>query len=322
MWWEWLKYCRYHKHRLRLTYFVMDWQNEIVSIYANNSDKRGKALPIGEILRRDYRATILALRKLNPKAANYHDRKDAIKNGLPAFALNELAPDRKTVLLGLTGLIQLDFDYVQGDIEELKKAVFLLPFVAYCSLSCSGYGFYAIAAISEPEKQREYAEQVHTVFSGYGIMLDKGKGKSPNELRYVSYDENPLIKDNVEPLRIKRFCTSVSSPKKVITADTEADFEKVKYYADIIGDLEFDFAPTYTEYWNTALALANGLGEIGRELFHRICQHSPKYNYAPADRKYTEALKNGNGGITLGTFFNYCNAYGLRAKADFINVNI
>lgn len=303
----------------------MDWQDEIVSFYTNVRAKTGTVKPIGEILCMDNEAAVMPLRKLNYQGANYGQQLQALKYSLPLFALNELEKDRKTVVFALTGLIQLDFDKVpQHNIEVLKQAVFALPFICYCSLSCSGRGFYAIAMIAEPERQREYAVQFQNVFAAYGIPIDKTKGVNPNELRFVSYDKKPLIKDQVEPLRIKRFCTPLPGPKKAIitTDDITEDFKKVEHFANIIDEMEIDFAPTYFEYWNTALALANGLGEIGRDLFHRVCQHSPKYNSTAAERKYTEALKNGNGGITLATFFKYCNDHQLSAKADFLNVTI
>lgn len=107
-----------------------------------------------------------------------------------------------------TGLMQLDFDAAaiqDYDIEELKQAVFSLPFIAFCGLSCSGNGFYALAAIAEPEKLLQYAEHTFEVLNKHAIPPDTTKGRNVSDLRFVSYDCNMLIRENPEPLKIRSF---------------------------------------------------------------------------------------------------------------------
>jgi len=106
-----------------------------------------------------------------------------------------------------TGIMQLDFDHSSirdYDIKELKQAVFSLPFVGFCGLSCSGTGFYALILIEEPEKLSEYAEHCFEIFkTEYGINVDTTKGRLLQDLRYISYDANMLLRGNPDPLRIK-----------------------------------------------------------------------------------------------------------------------
>ncbi len=107
-----------------------------------------------------------------------------------------------------TGIMQLDFDYndiLDYDVEELKQCVFSLDFIAFSGLSCSGKGFYALALISEPYKLNEYAEHCFNILLDYGIKADTTKGRNVNDLRFVSYDSNMLIRENPKPLLIKRF---------------------------------------------------------------------------------------------------------------------
>jgi hypothetical protein len=106
-----------------------------------------------------------------------------------------------------TGLMQLDFDYndtKEYDIEELKQCVFSLPFVAFCGVSCSGKGFYALVAIAEPSRLNEYAEHCFKVLLEHGIKADTTKGRNINDLRFVSYDGNMLIRETPAPLLIPR----------------------------------------------------------------------------------------------------------------------
>lgn len=187
----------------------MKWQKKQVSIYSTHNDRAGTVRTLGEILFSDFANNInhiVRLRNLERTAPNYELKKKAIKNELQCFALNELT-NRKEVV-NYSGMIQIDFDKkdCEGyDIEELKQAVFSLPFIAFVSLSCSGDGFYALAAIAEPERQREYAEHIFNVLDSYGLSCDTSKGRNYNDLRYVSYDVNLMDKEDVEPLRISQF---------------------------------------------------------------------------------------------------------------------
>jgi hypothetical protein len=114
-----------------------------------------------------------------------------------------------------SGLMQLDFDYAAikyYDIEELKHAVFDLPFVAFCGLSCSGNGFFALVSIAEPYKLKEYAEHCFNILEKEGIPADTTKGRNFNDLRFVSYDANMLVREDPAQLKIKRFNTPKLQP--------------------------------------------------------------------------------------------------------------
>lgn len=126
-------------------------------------------------------------------------------------------------VLSRTNLMQLDFDYEaikDYEIDELKQAVFALAFIAFCGLSCSGNGFYALALIAEPDKLKQYAEHCFKVLSDHGIPPDTTKGRNINDLRFVSYDANMLIRDNPVPLRIKQF-KKVKQPLKTSNYGSE-----------------------------------------------------------------------------------------------------
>ncbi|HEV7333232.1 MAG TPA: BT4734/BF3469 family protein [Flavisolibacter sp.] len=137
--------------------------------------------------------------------------KTTLKLTLQGFTPAALLKTRKqgeVEVISYTGLMQFDWDEeaLEGyDLREVMAAVFSLPFVAFCSLSCSGTGFYALAAIAEPEKLADYAEHCFAIFQQYGIPLDTTKGSKANDLRYLSYDCEMLIRENPEPLKINRF---------------------------------------------------------------------------------------------------------------------
>jgi hypothetical protein len=184
------------------------WLDNVVSYYTSHWDAVGKPTTLRNILLvKDpaYMPIIVKLRGLNRNDFDYEEKKRALKSKLPAFALNELE-NRRGRIVNKSGLIQLDFDYnaiKKYDIEELKRTLFDLPFIAFCSRSCCD-GFYALALIAEPEKQVQYAERCFEVLIKYDIHPDTSKGRNANDLRYVSYDESKLLKHHPEALKIEK----------------------------------------------------------------------------------------------------------------------
>ena len=200
-----------------------NWIDKKVSLYENHRDNKGREASYRDIMLTQFAKdlpAIAGLRKLNILAPDYKIQSKPFKAGLQCFTPAALMVSKEkgnSTVTSLTGIMQLDFDY--GDIKnydlvELKQAVFKLPFIAFCGLSCSGFGFYALALIAEPERLNEYAEHCFEIFkTSYGISPDESKGKKPENLRYLSYDANMLIRYNPEPLRIKHFKTKQAIKK-------------------------------------------------------------------------------------------------------------
>lgn len=187
------------------------WLEKEVSLYKSHSDNTGRAATFRDILFTYFCENIeeiCKLRKLNEQDPNYKKEKGNSKSKLQAYTPAALLKTKKKGELEIierSGIMQLDFDYKdikQYDIEELKQTVFNLPFVAFCGLSCSGLGFYALVLISEPERLEDYARHCFKILNKYGITTDESKGPKPENLRYLSYDKNMLHRENPEPLKI------------------------------------------------------------------------------------------------------------------------
>lgn len=221
---------------------IMSWKHTQVSLYSCVADNIGRPALLRDILLCDFAlphewyfkhhkhnkwfsgesndiSTIVDLRKREMSK----EEKLMLKATMQCFTPAGLLKTKKQGQIeeiSRSGLMQLDFDYdaiKEYDIEELKAAVFDLPFVAFCGLSCSGTGFYALVAIAEPDRLEAYAEHCFDVLEGYGIPADTSKGRNVQDLRFVSYDCNMLIRENPEPLKIKQFRT-----KQVSTAPTSS----------------------------------------------------------------------------------------------------
>lgn len=73
-----------------------------------------------------------------------------------------------------------------------------------------------------------------------------------------------------------------------------------------------DIAPDYEMWVNVGFALADGLGEQGRDFFHRISRLHPDYTPATADKQFTNCLNGRGSGVTIASFFHYA------AQADIV----
>lgn len=194
------------------------WLNNEVSLYSGISDVTGVPATLGQIILTKFGSDLPAIckmRQLDINDEDYKCKKSSLKEKLHLYAPSALLQSRKTgnvVEVSRTGILQLDFDDsgITGyDIEELKQSVFTLPFVAFCGLSCSGTGFYVLVSIAEPLKLKEYAEHCFDVFTKKGIKPDTSKGRNVQDLRFLSYDSNMLIREQPEPLLVKNFAKKV-----------------------------------------------------------------------------------------------------------------
>ncbi len=147
------------------------------------------------------------MKGLDTLQTDYQKIKIELKQTLQCFTPSALLESKKRDAIKIihrNPILQLDFDN-PGDIEEIKAAIYDLPFVCYCGKSISGYGLFALIQIDERERLEAYAEHCFRVFESYGIAIDTSKGRNYTDLRFVSYDADMLYRDDPIPLRIKRF---------------------------------------------------------------------------------------------------------------------
>lgn len=247
-----------------------------------------------------------------------------LKSGLPCATISAICPNgRKTEdAFEYTGLICIDIDgqdnpgFVSG--TELKAEVCKVSEVAYCSLSASGNGCFAIFRLSHPENHLGHFLALQRLFkSRLGIVID-GQCKDVKRLRFASYDSEPYINDNAKPFRI---IDATTTPKPNPTNTTaamgqrtwnenpETTLDKVASLTEEVVRREIDLTDGYSKWVEIGMALAN-LGEVGREFFHAVSSVYPGYDRAKADTKFTNLLRTTRK-VTIATFFHQCEIHGV-----------
>lgn len=96
----------------------------------------------------------------------------------------------------------------------------------------------------------------------------------------------------------------VLSPE-VMNASAAPDdtYDELTAVAREIVSRGIDITTPYDNWIHLGFALANGLGERGRELFHQLSAMNAEYEQKECDMKYSSLLRGGREGITIGTFF-------------------
>lgn len=247
-----------------------------------------------------------------------------LKAGLPCATISAICPEgRKTDdAFGHTGLICIDIDGQDnprfGSGAELKAEVCKVAEVAYCSLSASGKGCFAILRLSLPENHLGHFLALQRLFkSRLGIIID-GQCKDVKRLRFASYDSEPYINDNAEPFRIIDAATNpkpnptkatVAMGQRTWNATPETTLDKVARLTEEVVRRGIDLTDGYSNWVEIGMALAN-LGEAGRDFFHAASSVYPGYDRAKADTKFTNLLRTTRK-VTIATFFHQCEAHGV-----------
>lgn len=122
-----------------------------------------------------------------------------LKSGLPCATISAICPDGRKAddAFEHTGLICIDIDGQDnpgfGSGAELKAEVCKVAEVAYCSLSASGNGCFAIFQLSNPKNHLGHFLALQRLFkSRLGIVID-GQCKDVKRLRFATFDAEPYI---------------------------------------------------------------------------------------------------------------------------------
>jgi hypothetical protein len=147
------------------------------------------------------------------------------------------------------------------------------------------------------------------------IRLELGKGKLDNVgditriLRLPDtvnhkYDDKPLcevVEINENTYKLDDFLREIPESNTELIAHVEYVTKQIEEKKIVLGD------DSYNDWLRIGFALADGLGERGREYFHRVSCFSNKYDKGDCDKQYDNCL---NGSppeerITIKTFFRY-----------------
>lgn len=195
----------------------------------------------------------------------------------------------KRQLIQYSGLICLDFDGIT-DVEDLFKHLLqdrcFRTRLLFRSPSGNGLKWVIQINSSDPEDHEEYFKSLLDYCTlTYGVTPDSQCGD------------------------IGRACFLPHDPKaylgKAPQAKSSDKLDDVERLAQAIERKRVDITADYARWRNIGFALASGLGENGRDYFHRLSRFYPGYKEEDADKQYDKCLRAKGTGIRLATLFQY-----------------
>jgi len=257
--------------------------------------------------------------------------RDKLKGTLPCITVSGLFKVRnKGGLIKHTGLMCIDIDPKGNeqikDLHGLKEMLSTAPYIAYCGLSVSAKGVYAIIPLLYPDKHEAHFKALQKIFAGKGIVIDTSC-RDVTRLRGYSWDDSPYINHNAE------LFTDVIEPiprpvkkQRGNSVGRSVTKRNVEQCIDIITENCIDITENREHWLGIGFALSNEFGEDGREYFHQVSQYHAEYDFDESEIKYSDCLENNRHEVNMGTFFHYCkeagivvNGYKTTAIEDFID---
>lgn len=113
-----------------------------------------------------------------------------------------------------------------------------------------------------------------------------------------------------EPASPKISNSSIVTTNQIGVSD---DFEII---TQRIEAAHIDITEGYDNWRDLGFALSDGLGENGREYYHRISRFNADYDKQECDKQYDRCLKAHGTGVTYRTFFQKAKDYGVNISTD------
>ena len=80
-----------------------------------------------------------------------------------------------------------------------------------------------------------------------------------------------------------------------------------------------NIAESYEDYLKLGFALAQGLGNDGRDIYHQLCSQSTKYNRDECEKQWQDCLAKGNGSVTIASFYKMAQDAGVDQRTVDVN---
>ena len=102
------------------------------------------------------------------------------------------------------------------------------------------------------------------------------------------------------------------SPSSVDCCPLSVDLQQeIELLTMEIENRAIDIAPDYQSWRDLGFALADALGENGRDYYHRLSRFYPNYSYEETDKQFTACLNAHGNGITSKTIFHLAKQAGI-----------
>ena len=222
----------------------MNILQKTVSYYKNVGDKTGIPVQLYSFLASAKHAGKVAELRAAVAAGLDDDAIKALKKSLPACTVSGLFTERSASgLVEHSGFMAIDIDKKDNmhltNFADVKSELCKLKQVAYCGLSCSGRGYFALIRLAYPDKHRAQFDALQSIFASWGLTIDNAC-KDVCRLRFYSYDAEAYFNLNAEPftgVTVNNGNGTVKSGLRELIPPTQNDAERLAEMQAINPDL-------------------------------------------------------------------------------------
>lgn len=296
-----------------------------VSYYKNVGDKTGTPVQLYSFLTSAKHAGKVAELRAAVAAGLDAEAISALKKSLPACTVSGLFAERSASgLIEHSGFMAIDIDKKDNthltNFADVKSELCKLKQVAYCGLSCSGRGYFALIRLAYPDKHRAQFDALQSIFASWGLTIDNAC-KDVCRLRFYSYDAEAYFNLSAEPftgVTVNNGNGTVNNGKKhtlpyfTVYRNEKSnitDAEKLNELLRWCNATHTDITGNYRAWYEIGAGLASELGEAGRDIFHDLSGHYAGYDYLKTDKQYNYCLKHQHS-FTLASVFHYAKLAG------------
>lgn len=225
-------------------------------------------------------------------------------------------------LVSHSGLLCIDLDGVE-DVEGLKQRLtadghFFTP-LAFRSPSGNGLKWFIVIDLSVCDHKTWFHAVRNYLLANYDELTDKQVDRQCQNVSracFLCYD--PLVYVNTDVNEPQQHFDPIawagksdgvkqSKPKSVSASSQPLlpmeELAKARAVARELVRRGANIADSYGDYLKLGFALANGLGNQGRDLYHQLSSMSPKYREGDCERKWQQCLRQNDGRTTIATFY-------------------
>lgn len=231
-----------------------------------------------------------------------------------------------TSLVSHSGLLCIDLDGVE-DVEDLKRKLtadghFLTP-LAFRSPSGNGLKWVIVIDLAKADHKTWFHAVRNYLLATYHELTEKQVDRQCQNVSracFLCYDPQAYVNLDVhEPelpfdpitwagksMEARKPSAAISRKPASANSQPLHPMEELAKARATVRELlrrGANIADSYGDYLKLGFALANGLGNEGRELYHELCSMSPKYREGDCERKWQQCMSQNDGRTTIATFY-------------------
>lgn len=220
-----------------------------------------------------------------------------------------------------SGLLCIDLDGVE-DVDGLKQRLtadgHFCTVLAFRSPSGNGLKWVIVIDLTTADHKTWFHGVRNYLLANYDELTDKQVDRQCQNVSracFLCYDPQAYVNTDVkepdltfDPVAWAGHSADIRQPKRQTVSICQPlhpleELAKARAVARELVRRGANIADSYGDYLKLGFALANGLGNQGRDLYHQLSSMSPKYREGDCERKWKQCMRQNDGRTTIATFY-------------------